>query len=149
MKLPARWECLLVVFVLVILVAGCKKTPRITLACEATPPVVYPGELVIVHAPAGSVSTGNRVNLLYKWSGPGVVANGETARVVTGSIVPGTYAVNAEVKEGKPGKEGQRPGESAHGPLLSPSRSLTLRPLAAREGNRSCPNCLGTTWINE
>jgi hypothetical protein len=112
-KSLARWQCLSVAFVLVVFVAGCKKAPHITLGCEATPPAVYPGQLVIVNATADSVSTGKSVNQLYNWSGPGVVANGETARVVTGSMVPGTYTVNAEVKEGKPGKEGQRPGESA------------------------------------
>src|ERR1700740_1523474 len=108
-----RWGCISVAVVPVVLFAGCRKRSHIALACEATPPAVYQGESVIVSAIANSVSTGKDVHLLYNWSGTGVAANGETARVVTASWVPGTYTVKGEVKEGKPGKEGRRDGESA------------------------------------
>jgi pyruvate/2-oxoglutarate dehydrogenase complex dihydrolipoamide acyltransferase (E2) component len=98
---------------LVLLVAGCRKTPHITLACAATPPAVYQGEPVRVNATAGSVSAKKHTNVLYKWSGTGVTGDGATATVSTGSLDPGTYAVNAEVMEGKRGKEGRRPEETA------------------------------------
>ena len=148
----ARWQCLSVAFVLVVLVSGCRKTPHITLACEATPPAVYPGELVIVHANADSVSTGKSVNLLYNWAGTGVVANGETARVVTVSMVPGTYTVNAEVEKGKPGKEGQRPGESATcstaftvKKLDPPTISCSADPPTVSPGASSRITCVGAS----
>lgn len=150
-----RWQCLSVAFVLVVLVSGCRKTPHITLECEATPPAVYPGELVIVHATADSVSTGKSANLLYKWAGTGVVANGETARVVTVSMVPGTYTVNAEVEKGKPGKEGQRPGESATcstaftvKKLDPPTISCSADPPTVSPGASSRITCVGASPQN-
>jgi hypothetical protein len=64
-------------------------------------------------ATAGSVSTKKNVNVIYNWSGTGVTGNGNTATVATDTLNPGSYTVNAEVKEGKKGKEGLRPGQSA------------------------------------
>ena len=113
MNSVTRWECVSAAVVLAVLVSGCRRTTHITLACEATPPAVYQGGEVIVNAIADPVSTEGNVNVLYNWSGTAVAGNGETARVVTASLAPGTYTVNAEVKEGKPGKEGRKPGESA------------------------------------
>jgi hypothetical protein len=59
------------------------------------------------------VSTKKHVDVVYNWSGDGVTGNGTTATVATGTLAPGTYTVKAEVKEGKKGKEGLKPGESA------------------------------------
>jgi len=88
--------------------------PQIQLACGTIPTSIYPGESVTVHAIANSVSTKRHVNVLYKWSGAGVTGEGATAHVATAdSMKAGTYSVSAEVLEGKPGKEGQKPGESA------------------------------------
>jgi hypothetical protein len=98
---------------LVFSAAGYRKTPHITLACEATPPAIHQGEPVTVNAKAGSVSTKKHTNVLYSWSGTGVVGDGATARVATDTLNPGNYAVNAEVKEGKKGKEGRKPEQSA------------------------------------
>ena len=107
-------KCLSVAsLVLAALSNGCKKTPQISLACEATPPALYQGEPVTIHAQADSVSTNKNVHVRYSWSGTGVAGNGETARVASGSLVPGTYTVSAEVREGRPGKEGRKPGQSA------------------------------------
>ena len=33
--------------------------------------------------------------------------------MATGSLAPGTYTVKGKVKEGKPGKEGLKPGQTA------------------------------------
>ena len=108
------WKAVSVVSVgLVFFVAGCRRTPHITLACEATPPAIYQGESVTVNANAGSVSTKKHTDVVYTWSGPGVTGNGPTAHVATDSLNPGAYTINAEVKEGKPGKEGRKPEESA------------------------------------
>jgi hypothetical protein len=92
---------------------GCKKAPPITLTATATPPAVFPGEPVTATATAGSVSTKKHINVVYSWSGTGVTGNGSTATVATEALAPGSYTVKAEVKEGKKGKEGLKPGQSA------------------------------------
>ena len=98
---------------LALLSSGCKKQPPITLSCNATPPAVFPGEQVTATATAGSVSTKKHTNVIYDWSGTGVTGNGNTATIATGSLDPGSYSAKAEVKEGKKGKEGLKPGQSA------------------------------------
>jgi hypothetical protein len=98
---------------LILASSGCKKQPPITLACNATPPAVFPGESLAVNATAGSISTKKNNNVIYSWSGNGVTGNGTTATVATGSLDPGSYTAKAEVKEGKKGKEGLKPGQTA------------------------------------
>jgi outer membrane protein OmpA-like peptidoglycan-associated protein len=51
--------------------------------------------------------------VLYDWSGTGVTGSGTTATVNTAALAPGSYTVKATVKEGKKGKEGLKPGQSA------------------------------------
>ncbi len=98
---------------LALLPMGCKKQPPITLACNAAPPSIYPGEPVTVTATAGSISAKKNNNILYNWSGPGATGNGTTATVTTSTLDPGSYSVKADVKEGKKGKEGLKPGQAA------------------------------------
>lgn len=100
-------------FSLVLLPMGCKKPPPITLACNASAPSVYPGDPLTVTATAGSINPKKSTNVLYSWSGTNVTGNGNTATVATGSLEPGSYSAKAEVKEGKKGKEGLKPGETA------------------------------------
>jgi hypothetical protein len=86
--------------------------PPITLACSANPAVVFPGDPVTVTAVAGDILP--KMNVIYSLSsGAGVNANAATATVATGALAPGAYTVNCGVKEGKPGKEGLKPWESA------------------------------------
>jgi hypothetical protein len=85
--------------------------PPITLMCSANPTVVFPGDPVTVTAMAGDELP--KVNVSYSLSGAGVNSNAATATVATGSLAPGAYTVNCGVKEGKPGKEGIKPWESA------------------------------------
>jgi outer membrane protein OmpA-like peptidoglycan-associated protein len=93
---------------------GCQKAPPITLSAVANPPAVYAGEPVTVTATAGSVDTNNKKNVVvYNWSGTGVTGSGATATVATAALAPGSYTVKAEVKEGKKGVEGLKPGQSA------------------------------------
>ena len=92
---------------------GCKKAPPITLACNASAPTVYPGDPLTVTATAGSVDTNKKNNVIYSWSGDGVTGNGTSATVNTASLAPGSYTAKADVKEGKKGKEGLKPGQSA------------------------------------
>jgi len=98
---------------LAVLPMGCKKAPPVTLSAEAAPPAVFPGEPVTVTATAGSLSTKKKNSVIYSWSGDGVTGNGTTATVATASLSTGTHSVKADVKEGKPGKEGLKPGQSA------------------------------------
>ncbi len=92
---------------------GCKKAPPITLSCNASAPAVYPGDPLSVTATAGSVDTKKNTNVIYSWSGDGVTGNGTSATVNTAALAPGSYTAKADVKEGKKGKEGLKPGQSA------------------------------------
>jgi outer membrane protein OmpA-like peptidoglycan-associated protein len=92
---------------------GCQKAPPITLSAVASPPAVFPGDAVTVTATAGSVDTNKKNNVIYSWSGTDVTGSGTTATVATGTQAPGSYTVKAEVKEGKKGKEGLKPGQTA------------------------------------
>jgi hypothetical protein len=103
----------LAVAVFALLPMGCKKAPPITLSCNASAPTVYPGDPLTVTATAGSVDTNKKNNVLYSWSGDGVTGNGTSASVSTASLAPGSYTAKAEVKEGKKGKEGLKPGQTA------------------------------------
>ena len=98
---------------LALLPMGCKKAPPITLSCNASAPTVYPGDPLSVTATVGSVDTTKNTNVIYSWSGEGVTGNGTSASINTAPLAPGSYTVKADVKEGKKGKEGLKPGQSA------------------------------------
>jgi len=140
---------------LVFFVAGCRKTPHITLACEATPPAIFQGEPVTVNATAGSVSTKKHTSVLYNWSGTGVTGEGPTAHVSTGDLNPGTYTVNAEVKEGKRGKEGRKPEQTATcsasfkvKEFEPPTASCSANPSTLLPGGTSNITCTGVSPQN-
>ena len=106
--------CLLAIAAsLALLPMGCKKAPPITLSANANPPAVFPGEPVTVTATPGSIDPKKNTNVVYNWSGTGASGNGTSTTVQTASLDPGSYSVKAEVKEGKKGKEGLKPGQSA------------------------------------
>jgi hypothetical protein len=90
--------------------------PPVTLACSASPALIFPGEPVNVAATAGNVQP--KFNVLYSWSGvPGLKGSGASASLdsaATGALAPGIYTLKADMKEGKPGKEGAKPGETAN-----------------------------------
>ncbi|MGB7266257.1 MAG: outer membrane beta-barrel protein, partial [Terracidiphilus sp.] len=85
--------------------------PPVTLACSASPESVFPGDPVTVTATAGALNP--KDNVIYTWTGTGVTGSDTTAKVDTSSLAPGEYTVTATVKEGKKGKEGLKPWESA------------------------------------
>jgi outer membrane protein OmpA-like peptidoglycan-associated protein len=85
----------------------------VTLAASANPPAVYAGEPVTVTATPGAIDTTKKQSVVYNWSGDGVTGNGTSATVATGTLAPGSYTVKAEVKVGKKGKEGLKPGQTA------------------------------------
>jgi outer membrane protein OmpA-like peptidoglycan-associated protein len=82
-----------------------------TASCSASPSQVYPGEPVTVTANAEGLNP--KLNTLYTWSGDGVTGNGTTASINTSALAPGTYTVQGNLKEGKPGKEGEKPWQVA------------------------------------
>jgi len=53
------------------------------------------------------------MNVIYSWSGTGASGNATSTTIATGALDPGTYTVKATVKEGKTGKEGLKPGQTA------------------------------------
>jgi len=83
----------------------------ITLAVAVTPVSVFPGEPVSATATAGNLDP--KLNVVYAWSGNGLTGSGTSASIATAALAPGTYTVQAQVKEGKPGKEGFRPWQVA------------------------------------
>ncbi len=85
--------------------------PPVTLACSANPSWVYPGDPITVTATAGNLDP--KLNVIYSMTGPGLTANSATATVATAALTPGAYTVNCSVKEGRAGKEGLKPWESA------------------------------------
>lgn len=85
--------------------------PSVTISCAAEPNSIFPGEPVTVTATANNLLPKDHV--VYSWSGQGVTGTDTTAKVDTSNLAPGSYTVNCGVKEGKPGKEGLKPWESA------------------------------------
>jgi len=85
--------------------------PPVTLACSASPASVFPGDPVTVTAPAGRLDP--KLNSIYSWSGSGASGSGTSTTIQTSALEPGNYTVKADVKEGKAGKEGSKPGQAA------------------------------------
>jgi len=85
--------------------------PPVTLACSASPTSVFPGDPVTITATAGALDP--KDNVVYSWSGAGASGGGTTVTIATASLSAGSYTVKGTVKEGKPGKEGLKPGETA------------------------------------
>jgi len=140
---------------LVFVPLGCKKAPPITLAAAAAPPVVFAGDPVTVTATAGSVDPNKKTKVLYTWSGDGVTGNGPTATVATAALQPGSYTVKAEVKEGKPGKEGLKPGQTADASanytvkqFEPPTVSCSANPAIIKPGDSSTITAVGVSPQN-
>jgi outer membrane protein OmpA-like peptidoglycan-associated protein len=134
---------------------GCKKQPPITLSAQAAPPAVFPGEPVTVTATAGSLSTKKNNSVVYSWSGQGVNGNGPTATVATDSLAPGAYTAKAEVKEGKKGKEGLKPGQTADATadfkvkeFEPPTISCSASPTTIKPGDTSTITAIGSSPQN-
>jgi hypothetical protein len=96
---------------LVVLLGSQGRPAPVTRACSASPTSVFPGEPVTVTATAGSLNP--KLNTIYSWSGTGASGNGTSTTIQTNSLEPGNYTVKADVKQGKSGKEGLKPGQAA------------------------------------
>ncbi len=140
---------------LALLPMGCKKPPPVTLACQANPPAIFPGDTVTATATAGSVDTKKNTNVIYDWSGTGVTGSGTTATVNTASLAPGSYTVKATVKEGKKGKEGLKPGQTADcsasftvKEFEPPTLSCSASPTTLKPGETSTVSATGLSPQN-
>ena len=127
--------------------------PTVTIACAAQPNSVFPGEPVTVTATVGATLPKDHV--IYSWTGQGVTGTDTTAKVDTTSLNPGSYTVNCGVKEGKPGKEGLKPWESASGTATftvkeyePPTISCSANPTDLKPGDSSTVTCQGVSPQN-
>jgi len=125
----------------------------VTLECTPNPASIYPGDPETVTALAGNLDS--RLNSIYSWSGAGVTGNGMTASVATASLAPGTHTVICGVKEGKPGKEGLRPGQAADAsatftvkPFEPPTISCSANPSTIKPGEPSTVTAIGVSPQN-
>ena len=127
--------------------------PTVTLACSASPASVFPGDPVTVTATAGALDP--KFNVIYSWSGTGVTGNGVTVTVATGPLAAGTYTVKGTVKEGKAGKEGLKPWETADcsasftvKAFEPPTISCTANPSTIKPGETSTITSMGMSPQN-
>jgi outer membrane protein OmpA-like peptidoglycan-associated protein len=125
----------------------------VTLACSASPDSVYPGDPITVTAVAGNLDP--RRNVIYIWSGTGVTGNGTTAAVDTALLAPGPYTVTGVVKEGRHGKEGQKPWETAScsanfvvKAFEPPTISCSASPSTINPGDTSTVTAIGVSPQN-
>jgi hypothetical protein len=138
---------------LVFHVSSLAPPPPVTLSCSASPESVFPGEPVTITATAGGLNPKDHV--IYALSGEGVTATDNTAKVDTSSLAPGQHTVNCNVKEGKPGKEGVKPWETAQATASytvkefePPTISCTASPTTIQPGGTSTITSVGVSPQN-
>ena len=127
--------------------------PSVTISCAAQPNAVFPGEPVTVTATANNLLPKDHV--VYSWSGQGVTGTDTTAKVDTSNLNPGSYTINCGVKEGKPGKEGLKPWESASSTATftvkefePPTISCSANPTDLKPGDSSTITAQGVSPQN-
>ena len=127
--------------------------PAVTMACSANPASVYPGEPITITGTAGNLNP--KQHTLYNWSGDGVTGTDSTATVNTASMAPGTYTVKCGVKQGKPGKEGLKPWQTAEGSTTytvkqfePPTISCSASPSTIKPGESSTITATGVSPQN-
>jgi hypothetical protein len=125
----------------------------VTMACTASPSEVFPGEPISISASAGNLNP--KDNVVYNWTGSGVSGSGATASVATDSLAPGSYSVTGTVKEGKKGKEGLKPWETAQcsasftvKAFEPPTISCSANPTTIKPGETSTITCQGVSPQN-
>ena len=126
---------------------------QVTLSCSANPALVFPGDPVMVTATAESLDP--KLNVIYSLTGAGVTAQGATATVATATLAPGAYTVNCGVREGRPGKEGIQPWETATATanftvkaFEPPTISCSASPSTINTGDKSAITAAGMSPQN-
>jgi outer membrane protein OmpA-like peptidoglycan-associated protein len=127
--------------------------PPVTLACSANPASVFPGDPVTITATPGMLDP--KLNAIYTWSGTAVTGTGATVTVATGSLTAGSYTVKGNLKEGKPGKEGLKPWETADcsasftvKAFEPPTLSCSASPSTIKPGETSTVTAIGVSPQN-
>jgi outer membrane protein OmpA-like peptidoglycan-associated protein len=127
--------------------------PPVTLACSASPMSVFPGDPVSVTSTASMLDPKDHV--VYTFKGDGVTGKDATASVNTADLAPGTYTVNCGVKEGRPGKEGLKPWQSAEASTTftvkqfePPTISCSADPTSLKPGDSSAITATGMSPQN-
>jgi hypothetical protein len=127
--------------------------PPVTLACSASPTAIFPGDPVTVTATAGMLDP--KMHVVYAWSGEGATGTGTTVTIATASLAAGSYTVKGTVKQGKAGKEGMKPGESADcsatftvKPYEPPTISCSASPTTIKPGETSTITSTGMSPQN-
>jgi outer membrane protein OmpA-like peptidoglycan-associated protein len=96
-----------------------------------------------------------KLSAVYSWSGTGATGTGTTVTIATGALAAGSYTVKGTVKEGKPGKEGLKPGETADcsasftvKAFEPPTISCTANPTTIKPGDSSTVTSVGMSPQN-
>ena len=141
---------------LVIHVGTLAPPPQLTVACSVNPSSVFPGDPVTATATPGSQDP--KMNLITTISGDGISApaSGTTAQVSTGSLSPGQHTVRCNAKEGKTGKEGLKPWETATESTASftvkefepPTISCSVSPTTIKPGDSASITATATSPQN-
>jgi hypothetical protein len=127
--------------------------PPVTMACTPSPVSIFPGDPVTVTATTGDLDP--KLNAVYSWSGAGATGTGTTVSISTGALAPGSYTVKGEVKEGKPGKEGLKAGQTADCSAVftvkafePPTVSCSAEPGTINPGDKSTITATGVSPQN-
>jgi outer membrane protein OmpA-like peptidoglycan-associated protein len=127
--------------------------PPVTLICSASPNSIFAGDPVTVTAVAGNLNP--KLDAIYSLSAPGLKSHKTTDTVATSALAAGTYTVNCGVREGKVGKEGLKPGESADATASftvkafePPTVSCSASPSTIKPGETSTVTAAGVSPQN-
>ncbi|UWZ83979.1 hypothetical protein [Occallatibacter riparius] len=140
---------------LVFHVGSIEPPAQLTVACAVNPTTVFPGDPVTATATPGSADP--KLNVITTISGDGVGANsGNTAPVDTKALQPGQHTVTCNAKEGKPGKEGLKPWQTATASTASftvkqfepPTVSCSANPSTIKPGDSSTITATGMSPQN-
>ncbi|MGD0547835.1 MAG: hypothetical protein ABR991_08395 [Terracidiphilus sp.] len=122
----------------------------VTLSVSVNPASVFAGDSVTATAVAGNLDP--KLNAIYSWSGTGLTGGGASAAISTAALSPGTYTVQATVKEGKPGKEGLKPWQSAEASASftvkqfePPTISCSVSPTTIKPGESATVTAVGVS----
>ena len=142
---------------IVLSMGGNPARPSLAVACSANPAAIFPGDPVTLTAEASNLNP--KLNAVYTWAGvPGLNGDGTRASLdsaATAALAPGSYTVNFGVKEGRPGKEGLRPWESAGGTTTitvkafePPTIGCSASPTELNPGDKSVITAAGVSPQN-
>jgi hypothetical protein len=127
--------------------------PPVQLSCVPSPVTIFPGDPETITATAGSLDP--KLNAVYSWSGSGATGTGTSVTISTGSLAPGSYTVTGTVKEGKPGREGLKPWETATCQAVftvrayePPTVSCSASPSTINPGDKSTISATGISPQN-